>query len=92
MLSIRPFIQVHINTVYLVKLLFVRSRKQKTKVNDKSNIQGVESGDEGCGSAASLTMTTAATIIGQHPIKHNMADAYCPLGWAALQQRCFVCW
>jgi hypothetical protein len=63
----------------------VRSREQMTQVIDNSNIQEVASGgDAGCGSAASLIMTIAATIIGQHPPNHNMSDAYCPSGWAAL--------
>jgi hypothetical protein len=63
----------------------IRPREQNTQVNDKSNIQEVASGgDEGCGSATSLVMTIAATIIGQYPPDHNMSDAYRPSGWAAL--------
>ena len=52
------------------------------QLNVKSNIQEVASGgDEGCGSATSLVMTIAATIvIGQHPPNHNMSDVYCPSG------------
>ena len=51
-------------------------------LKDKSNIQEVASGgDEGCGTATSLIMTIAATIIGQHPPNHNMSDAYRPSGW-----------
>ena len=44
----------------------------------------VSGGDEGSGSATSLVMTIAATIIGQHPPNYNMSDAYYPSGWAAL--------
>ena len=63
----------------------VRPREQKTQVNDELDIQEVASGrDAGCGSATSLVMTTAATIIGQRPQNHNMSDAYRPLGWASL--------
>ena len=59
-----------------------RPCEQNAHVNDKSNIQEVASGgDEGCGTATSLIMTIAATIIGQHPPNHNMSDAYRPSGW-----------
>jgi len=63
----------------------IRPCEQNTQVNDKSNIQEVASGrDMGCGSATSLVMTIAATIIGQHPPNHNMSDAYRLSGWALL--------
>jgi len=68
----------------------VRLRKQDAQVNGKSNIQEAASGsDEGCGSATSLVM---AIVIGKHPRKTNMSDAYshCLKGWAALWQQCFV--
>ena len=69
----RVFLQVHINTVFLVS----SSDPITPQVNDKSNIQEVVSGrDAGCGSATSLVITITATIIGQHPPDHNMSDIY----------------
>ena len=59
----------------------VRPHEQNTQVNDKSNIQGVAPGvEEGCGSTTTLAMTIAAAIIGEHPLNHNIKDAYCPSG------------
>jgi hypothetical protein len=68
---------------------FVKPREQITQVNDKSTSQEVTSGgDAGCDSAVSWGMAIAATIIGQHPLNHNMLYAYYPSGW---EKWCFVC-